>query len=177
MAHLKFFILWRARFSSQKKKSKFSLYSFHVIHDYLIIRRQTRGFYLLIVDKGRRPKSTIKVDRAPINDTWARVIKTITSCVIVKRAIGMKLIRGIQTYPLHLVFYSIFEQFVLFLLCTMKRLKITMRCKYFSKVQRESWQSAIKVLKCHNGTKVPCKVTKVPSQVTKVPQGTLEMCH
>ena len=45
------------------EKIKFSLYSFHVIHDYLTIRRQTRGFYLLIVDKGRRPKSTIKVNK------------------------------------------------------------------------------------------------------------------
>ena len=96
---------------------KFSLYSFHVIHDYLTIRRQTRGFYLLIVDKGRRPKSTIKVNRAPINDTSARVIKTITSCEI---AIQMMPILGIQTSLLHLVFYSIFEHFVIFLLCIIK---------------------------------------------------------
>ena len=116
MAHLKCCILWLARFSTQKK-IKFSLYSFHVIHDYLTIRRQTRGFYLLIVDKGRRPKSTIKVNRAPINDTGARVIKTITSCEI---AIQMMPILGIQTSLLHLVFYSIFEHFVIFLLCIIK---------------------------------------------------------
>lgn len=100
-----------------QEKIKFSLYSFHVIHDYLTIRRQTRGFYLLIVDKGRRSKSTIKVNRAPINVTGARVIKTITSCEI---AIQMMPILGIQTSLLHLVFYSIFEHFVIFLLCIIK---------------------------------------------------------
>ena len=79
---------------------------------YLMFRQKKR-----IVDKGRRPKSTIKVNRAPINDTGARVIKTITSCEI---AIQMMPILGIQTSLLHLVFYSIFEHFVIFLLCIIK---------------------------------------------------------
>ena len=45
-------------------------------------------------------------------------MKTITSFVIVKKAIQMMPILDLQTSPLHLVFYFLFEHFVLFLLCT-----------------------------------------------------------